>query len=287
MLLVDDLSNWYVRRSRRRFQKPENKKEKNEASQTLYYVLLNLVKLAAPFIPFITEEIYQKLTRDYCLSESGRPKSKAILGSSLRQAQDKLSSGNNFEESVHLCDYPKAEKKLINNGLEESMIQAREIVALALAQRAAAGIKVRQPLQKLKINLALGKKIKTDQELLELIKDEVNVKEIIFDKKMREKVKLSTKITTQLKEEGMIREIIRQIQDARRQLGLTRENAILLNFQFLIDDFQKLLDKWNEYIKKETLSQKIVIGQKIKSDLEKEIKLEEGRAIKIGIKRVK
>ena len=104
-----------------RFQKPETQKEKEEAAQTLYYILLNLAKLAAPFIPFISEEIYLNLKK------------------------------SSLPESVHLCDWPAADKKTINKNLEEKMVLARQIVALALAERAGAGIKVRQPLASLLI----------------------------------------------------------------------------------------------------------------------------------------
>ncbi|GAI35798.1 unnamed protein product, partial [marine sediment metagenome] len=116
---VDDLSNWHIRRSRRRFQKPETKEIKEEASQTLYYALLKLTKLIAPFTPFIAEELYQKL--------------------------------NGAEKSVHLCGYPEQNKKLISAELEKKMEKIREIITEALAQRAEAGIKVRQPLASLKI----------------------------------------------------------------------------------------------------------------------------------------
>ncbi|OGZ33638.1 MAG: hypothetical protein A2Y98_01760 [Candidatus Portnoybacteria bacterium RBG_19FT_COMBO_36_7] len=251
---IDDLSNWYVRRSRRRFQKPENEKEKNEAAQTLYYVLVNLSKLAAPFIPFIAEEIYLNLKK------------------------------SKMPESVHLCDWPQADKKSINKNLEGEMAAVREIAALALAERAGAGIKVRQPLNQLKVK---SSKLKADKELLELIKDEVNVKEIIFEETLKGEIKLDKKITKELKEEGMSRELIRSVQDMRRQLGLTRKDSILINFQYPVSNNQlkKLIDNWAGFIKKETLSRELTIGQKIKFDQEKEIELE-GNKIKVGINKI-
>jgi len=253
---IDDLSNWYVRRSRRRFQKPESEKEKDEAAQTLYYILLNLSKLAAPFIPFISEEIYLNLKKP------------------------------RMPESVHLCDWPAPDKKLINKNLEEKMAVTRQIVALALAERAAAGIKVRQPLATLEIKNQESK-IKNDKELLKLILDEVNVKEIKFNPELKNEIKLDKKITKELKEEGMIRDLVRQIQDMRRQAGLTRKDTILLNFLVSkFPNFQKIAEKWSEFIKKETLSQELTVGGKINFDLEKDIDLELGK-IKIGIKKLK
>ncbi|MFQ6049585.1 MAG: class I tRNA ligase family protein, partial [Candidatus Paceibacterales bacterium] len=112
--VINDLSLWYIRRSRKRFQKPKTEKESEEASQSLGFVLLTLSKLAAPFIPFLTEEIYQKLP---------------ILNSKL-------------PKSIHLEDWPRANKKLINKRLNKKMETAREIVSLALAERARAGVKV-------------------------------------------------------------------------------------------------------------------------------------------------
>lgn len=253
---IDDLSNWYVRRSRRRFQKPESEKEKDEAAQTLYYILLNLSKLAAPFIPFISEEIYLNFKKP------------------------------RMPESVHLCDWPAPDKKLINKNLEEKMAVTRQIVALALAERAAAGIKVRQPLATLEIKNQESK-IKNDKELLKLILDEVNVKEIKFNPELKNEIKLDKKITKELKEEGMIRDLVRQIQDMRRQAGLTRKDTILLNFLVSkFPNFQKIAEKWSEFIKKETLSQELTVGGKINFDLEKDIDLELGK-IKIGIKKLK
>jgi isoleucyl-tRNA synthetase len=247
---IDDLSNWFVRRSRRRFQKPESEQEKNEAAQTLYYTLLTLAKLAAPFIPFICEEIYLNLKK------------------------------TKMPESVHLCDWPAAEKRSINENLEEKMVQARNIVALALAERAGAGIKVRQPLNSVAVkNQALS----GQREFLELIKDEINVKEIIFDETLKSEIRLDKKITKALKEEGIIRELVRQIQDMRRQAGLTRQDIIQIKLETRDKSLGNLLEKWEPFIYKETLAQKHKEG---KINLEKEIQLE-GIKIKVGLNKIK
>jgi len=173
---VNDLSLWYIRRSRKRFQ---------EAQGTLSFALLTLSKLTAPFIPFLSEEIYQCLTF-------------------------------NVKQSVHLADWPKSESRLINKKLEREMEKVREIVASALSERAKSGIKVRQPLQKLEIPEEI------DKELLDLIKEEINVKEVILGSAL----KLDTNITPELKEEGIVRDIVRQIQEARKQAGLKPQDRV-------------------------------------------------------------
>ena len=121
---------------------------------------------------------------------------------------------NNMPESVHLLDWPKANKKLINKNLEEKMKKVREIVAQALAERAKSGIKVRQPLQMLQIT---NSELQNERELLELIKDEINVKEIIFGKELV----LDVKLTPELEKEGIRREILRNVRDLRKDLKIT------------------------------------------------------------------
>lgn len=249
---VDDLSNWYVRRSRRHFQKPESKGEKNEAAQTLYLTLLTLAKLVAPFMPFMAEEIYLGLKK------------------------------TRMAESVHLCDWPELDRKLISKNLEEKMVELRQVVAQTLAQRAAAGIKVRQPLGVLKIrNQALSK----DKELLELIKDEVNVKSVIFDEKVKSgEVKLDTKITKELKAEGLAREIVRSLQDMRKEAGLERKDNIFVAWSSSEKLLKDIFADFDEYIKKESLAREILAYDKNDEYLlEKEMKPEEGK-IKLGIK---
>ncbi|MBU2082213.1 isoleucine--tRNA ligase, partial [Patescibacteria group bacterium] len=179
---VDDLSRWWLRRSRKRFS------DGGDVSAVLKIVLEELSKLIAPFTPFLAEHIWQEL-------------------------------GN--KSSVHLADYPKSQLKLIDKKLEEQMDFVKEAAAKGLALRAEAGIKVRQPLASLKI-LSSKSEILKNTELLELIKDEVNVKEIIFG----DKFGLDTKITAELKEEGLIRELARTIQEMRRDGGLVPKNSI-------------------------------------------------------------
>ncbi len=208
---LDNLSNWYIRRSRKRFQKAE---EIKEASFTLNYVLLKLSKLIAPFTPFIAEEIFLKL--------------------------------DNSTESVHLSDYPQIKKQYIDDGLEKEMQEARDIVNLVLRERSEKGIKVRQPLNCLKIK----KEIKKD--ILDLIKEEINVKEIIVDKSISNEVELDLEITEELKEEGMIRDIVRHIQQMRKEQGFIPKDRIIVHYQNS-DFFDKILLKNKEGILKDTL----------------------------------
>jgi len=249
---LDDLSNWYVRRSRRRFQKPDKISDKNAASQTLYQVLLTLAKLSAPFTPFLSEEIYLGLKK------------------------------TKMPESVHLCDYPSSDKKLINKSLEEKMARVRVIVAQALAERAAASLKVRQPLAALKIKNA---KLKTDKELLDIIKDEVNVKEIIFDAVLKNEIALDKKLTKDLKEEGLARDLARSIQDMRKEAGLTRKDTILIVWQSHDKILSGLMTNWGKYFMQENSAKEIAVyDKKERYLLTKDLKLGESK-IKIAIRK--
>ena len=143
------------------------------------------------------------------------------------------------------------------------MESVREMVTLALAERAKASIKVRQPLAELQI------KEKMDKGLLELIKEEVNVKKITFGKSL----KLDTKITPELKEEGQVREVIRQIQEMRKKAGYKPKDKISVQY-FGTEELNKILAKNKPFILKETKAKdfrlsKKPIGQEIKVDQKK------------------
>ena len=224
---INDLSVWYVRRSRERF-----KNDDSRAVKILRHVIFNLIRLMAPFVPFVSEHIYQE------------------LGGRL--------------ESVHLEAWPEVNKKLINKELEEKMGKIREIVSLALQERKEKSIKVRQPLNKLKVK---SQKLKV--ELSDLIKDEINVKEIIFDPKLKEKVVLDTKITPELKQEGMIRDFIRQIQAERKKKGLTPKDKIKVYFSEPpggepSKEFRKMVEKNKEQIKKSVIAEAIIFDKEFK-----------------------
>ncbi|MFH0852756.1 MAG: DUF5915 domain-containing protein, partial [bacterium] len=131
-----------------------------------------------------------------------------------------------------------------------------------------------------------SEKLKGQHELLELIKDEVNVKEIVFDEALTAEIKLDKKITKELKEEGLIRELIRQIQEMRKQAGLTRKDRIDLKLETRNLKLEAAFKNWADFIYKETLSQQFDETKGGKPDLEKDVQLDEEKA-KVAIKKIK
>ncbi len=249
--VVEDLSLWYIRRSRKRFQRPVSEKELKESTATLGFVLLNLSKLTAPFIPFLAERIYQDLTK---------------------------------KESVHLANWPKSNEKLIVKSLEQRMALVRQMVNLGLRARAEAKIKVRQPLAGLKIK---DLRFKQEQELLDLIREEINVKEIVFDSKIKQEIKLDTGITPKLKEEGQVREIIRHIQALRKKAGLTPKDKVSI-YCSGSPQLVKVLTENKKTILKETKAKDLKdrFPEKETFSGEKTIKLED-EELRLAIKKVK
>ena len=152
---VDDLSNWYVRRSRERFWAKGMEQDKINAYMTLYTSLVTIAKAAAPMIPFMTEDIYQNLVRSI----------------------DKTAP-----ESIHLCDFPVVKEEWINTGLEKDMDEVLEIVVMGRACRNTANIKNRQPIGTMFI--------KANKELSdfykEIIEDELNIKKVVFTQDVRD-----------------------------------------------------------------------------------------------------
>lgn len=212
--VVDDLSNWYVRRSRDRVgPTAENTSDKNNAYQTLWIVLTELSKVLSPMIPFISEEIYQNL-----------------IG----------------KESVHLEDWPET-KYLIDEDLIAQMQRAMTIAGEAHALRKEANIKVRQPLQRVSYpGEALPK------ELEVILSEEVNVKEVV-NKKGSKSVDLAKEITSALKEEGEARDLVRAIQEKRKETGLSVSDKIEVTLPSWPENF-------TDYIKKETIANSITKG---------------------------
>ena len=194
---IDDMSNWFVRRSRRRFWKSEDDQDKLEAYSTLYYVLIYLAKILAPFTPFLAEELYQKMT------------GAGVVNSEI-------------PESVHLLDWPEA--GVIDEAVLTQMTKTREIITTGLAERmkkteTEAQIKVRQPLAKL---VYAGEKL--DDFYEQIIMEEVNVKSVEHG----EALALDKTLTPELLEEGKIRELIRFVQAARKKAGLNVDDRIRL-----------------------------------------------------------
>lgn len=290
---VDGLTNWYIRRSRRRFWKSEDDGDKAMAYATLHHVLVTLCQLIAPFTPFISEEIYRNLTG---------------------------------EVSVHLSDYPKPSNGKKDEKLIEEMFIAKTIVNLGLASRAKLKLKVRQPLQKVQVALAEQYDRSLLNDELEIIKEELNVKEVEVIEKVGDLatviakpnakllgpkygkevqaiiqaakagefekledgsikvlgyeltaeemeiaylgkegadietaagilVALDTTLTPELEREGVARDLVRQIQDLRKAADYKVDDRITVA---LSGADPVLLKEFGEYIKTETLATELV-----------------------------
>jgi len=231
---VDNLSNWFIRRSRKRFWKSENDSDKEMAYHTLYEVLVTLSKLLAPFTPFIAEEIYKNLTG---------------------------------KESVHLENYPQVSENKIDARLNEEMILTRKIVELGLSARAEAKVKVRQPLASLTYG---GEKL--GPELQQIVAEEVNIKDVNYEKG-ESAVRIDTKITPELKMEGDAREMIRNIQSLRKKLEFNIDDRIFVFYETDSKNLQNIMEKLSEMIAKEVLAEKIEAGRS-EIDGEEEFSLE-------------
>lgn len=330
---VDKLSNWYIRRSRERFWGSEESDDKISAYKTLYEVLVGLSKLIAPFVPFISEEIYQNLVRNL----------------------DK-----NAPESVHFCSYPKADESMIDASLNDGMNKVLEIVLLGRACRSASNVKNRQPLSK--VLICTNEKLHLGEELVALIKDELNVENLkvlqnadefvsyeikpqlrtvgpIYGKalngikdylssidpvqavgKIRKgeslefdvgeshitlsqedllitlknkegyssetngqiTVVLDTALNEELIEKGIVKEFVSKIQNLRKESGFEVVNHIKIE----LDGDEKLVNmllKYQEQIKKGTLSDIVIVGQSGESSLDFEF---DYKKIKAFIERI-
>jgi isoleucyl-tRNA synthetase len=249
---INDLSLWYIRRSRKRFH--EVSIDRKEAIETLYYVLINLMKVLAPVMPFFAEQMYQDLkTKD-------------------------------MPESVHLCDWPESKDIATNLDLELKMDEVRTIVNLALAERALKSIKVRQPLASLTIK-DKNSKIKDSIELLDLIKDEVNVKEVLFDDRIEQNIKLDTTITDVLKEEGIMRDLIRFIQDYRKEQGLKPEDRISVWFSCEAP-LIKILENNKKVLLQEIRAKEMTVNNVMDSGILEKETLVNGQSLSITIKKI-
>jgi isoleucyl-tRNA synthetase len=182
---IDDLSTWYLRRSRDRLKEGDK-----DAKKTLYYVLKTVSKLLAPFAPFMGESLYQKLRTE---SDS---------------------------ESVHLETWPEASLQDTQEAIKR-MATTKMLVSLGLQARQKAGIAVRQPLASVTLKASA-----LDKDYIEIMKDELNVKDVSFDEAQGDEVVLDTTMTRELKAEGNMREFIRAVQDMRKKKGLQPSDVI-------------------------------------------------------------
>lgn len=227
LAFVDDASNWYVRRSRRRFWKSGDSDDKYNAYWTLHYVLVRLSIILAPFVPFLAEELFQKLT------------------------------GGKMGESVHLLDWPQ--NGAVDEVVVRQMAYTREAITDGLAKRAEAGIKVRQPLRAATIWNAFKDAV-IPEGYAEIIREELNVKVVSASRGAEgEKgpmvfTELDTEITPELKREGLMRELVRQVQAARKAAGLQVDDRITLQITSEDDEVLRTLTEQGDTIKAETLA---------------------------------
>ena len=256
---VDDLSRWYIRRSRRRLQKPSSQADFRAASATLGHVLRETAKLIAPFTPFFAEHIHEELCK---WQRTGRG-----------------------AQSVHLNDWPIAGKKQAakNKELIAAMAEVRRLASLALAKRAEAKIKVRQPLSSLRVK-SQESRVKNNKELLTILAEEVNVKAVVLDAKLKEDVELDTTITSELREEGILREVVRMAQELRQKAGLKPKDGMILAAVFPAE-IRLVLNRKEALLKKETGAREIEYKKTEKFDAEESTKFED-KEIWLAVRRV-
>jgi isoleucyl-tRNA synthetase len=263
---LDDASNWYIRRSRRRFWKSGDDGDKQSAYITLHYVLVRLAYVLAPFVPFLAEELYRNLTDDH--------------------------------ESIHLKTWIEAGHvdQIVLNRMEYT----RTVINDGLSQRAKAGIKVRQPLQTATV---YDRDDLLDWEYIDIIIDELNLKTLTVQKEPIEINILDTAgkmsllnssngvaiihldfvITPELKREGLMREVVRHVQSARKAAGLNVDDRIVLSLTMTSDDLTQAIEEHAETIKTETLTTELV---DVHDGHETTVKVE-GSELRIRLKKCK
>jgi isoleucyl-tRNA synthetase len=268
---VDDLSNWYVRRSRRRFWKSENDTDKNSAYQTLYVCLVTLTKLMAPFMPFMAEEMYRNLV---------------------------LTAFPDAPPSVHLTDFPVADNRLIDAELNLDTELAMKISSLGRAARAEAGLKVRQPLAGALIKVLNPREEQGVMRNAQSILDELNVKELKFTMDVSGlepkdyalvvegdyAVAVPKTFSPELAAEGMAREIVHRLQTLRRAANFDIAGYILTGYQG--DEYVgNVIRQFAAYIRQETLSKELTPGVTADFKVNESFKLE-GHTVTLGVKKL-
>jgi isoleucyl-tRNA synthetase len=261
---VEDLSNWYVRRSRRRFYAKETAPDdKAAAHATLHETLRALSLLLAPFTPFVADEIWDNVVR------SVRP---------------------DAPDSVHLADWPSFDEALIEEGLRESMASARRAVRLGLKARETAQIKVRQPLAEAVVS-GTGAEVALRHSAI--IADELNVKEVIHADRPPDgwenasdggmTVSLDTALTPELRGEGTAREVVRAVQNLRKKSGLAVSDRILLGVE-APGEVWEAIGSFVDYIAGETLATEVSRGAVEAPDGKSDVKID-GQRVTISIRR--
>ena len=267
---VDMLSNWYVRRSRRRFWKSESDTDKLSAYNTLYQCLVTVAKLMAPFTPYIAEEIYQNLVR---------------------------SVDNDAPISVHLTDFPVADESRINRDLSADTQLAMRVCSLGRAARSQANVKVRQPLAQAIVKVTSSREREGLKRLTSQILEELNVKELSFTDSAEElnmpqfcvgtegevSVAIPRDITPELLAEGLAREIVHRLQTMRKSAGFEIADYIITYYQG--DDYViKVMTDFADYVKQETLSRSLIDSKPEEGVYSETFKLS-GHEILLGVKK--
>jgi len=237
---VLDLSTWYVRRSRRRFWKSESDTDKKSAYQTLYLVLVRLTQLLAPFMPFVSETIYANLAA----GKRGMP------------------------DSVHLTDWPAVPSDWSDDDLRQEMATVRRLVANGLAARNAAGIKVRQPLRAVQI---ADRPLRPDLEGILL--EELNIKRATYAGEGGA-LTLDTEIDEELKLEGLARDLVRKIQELRKQSGFSVDDRIRLTYDG-DGPLVAAIERWLDFIATEVLALSITRGPALDSASTETLRIEQ------------
>ena len=234
--LIDVLSKWYIRRSRDRFVSGDI-----QALNTLHFVLMEISKLMAPFAPFISESVF-------------------------------LTLSDENKESVHLEDYPVFNKEYLDEKLINEMDTVRNICSMGLNIRDESRLKVRQPLSKAYVPIS-------DKEMLNIVKGELNVKEVEYSKvEVKGKdiksqsngnifVSLDTHISEELKEEGLLNEVLRGLQVIRKESGCEVGEYVSIKYVTQSKELEELLRKYSEEIKKGILIKEMESVDTVKSEL--------------------
>jgi isoleucyl-tRNA synthetase len=333
---LDDVSNWYIRRSRRRFWKSEHDVDKNQAYATLYQVLVTLCRLLAPFVPFVSEVMYQNLVR---------------------------SADEEAPESVHHTLWPQSDPSAVEDAFLEGMALARQVVAVGHSARNSVNVKLRQPLARALVYIEPGAPA-LDDELVALIQDELNVKrvafvddvselvtyrllpvspvlgprfgsrfpalrealaeldplpavrrmeaglplrlevageevelasdEVIAQEEAREGLAVASEqgvtvavdavITPALRDEGLAREVIRRVQNLRKEAGFNLDDRIVTVYQ-ADQPLAAAIEAWRDFVAGETLSVELRAGEP-EADMTVESFQVDGHELTLGVRQV-
>jgi isoleucyl-tRNA synthetase len=268
---IDDLSVWYVRRSRRRFWKSVSDTDKQAAYRTLYDCLVTLARLLAPFMPFIAEELYQNLVRQ---AETDAP------------------------ESVHLTAYPEPDAALIDVALEKEVGLVRTVVSLGRAAREKSNLKVRQPLQAVLVRLNEPAEKDALLRHADTVREELNVHDLLFgdrdapfpadyavEEDPEHAVAICTKLTAELEDEGFARELVHKVQNLRKSAGFRVTDRIRLHCQ-ASPRLAAAVRAFEDYIRRETLAVAVTDDSPAEPDIRESAKINREPA-ELALKRVK